>query len=539
MLRGNLRWDGPRRGQVRVTEPFTRVLGPEVTPRTGSSHRNRSCRVPMAQQTMSAVTAAASPSAVSELSNTQLLHRFLVAFLLTVASFVAAGAAWGSQAANLLVVGLGWPHVLLGSLFYFNKVLKGEDSHRTHFAGLLAITLAISLVHHWQPITTFIFLYFVYHAFRDEISIYHLRRTHHRFAGPQWRPGLVLFLLGTTALAGLAQMTYPRVLRHAEVPADQLVSGQPVTFTFAPIEDSAGRDYHFRVWAPRSQPPVKTLRLPADNYPAGEIRVDGRRGELEGDLVFTPIYAGAGALPTAALSGSVPQVINSGPRLGQTFRVEADGLSGITLPVVVEGAPPPGAKVRLEVEPAFFVRYPYAFESGLVAVAVALVALLMVGVPQRVFQTRPGLRYAIPVLLLFSLVLLAVKYSRVQGLVSMPFLAFLVVFHYFSWYVFSLEKIALRRSLPDSRPAMATANPVPTRMTLLDRLLKRMSTQRGFLAAVIALNAVSFAGAYAWQVQQVHPALAYLFSFHAFLYPLIFHVTMSFAPKGPPKPRPA
>lgn len=67
---------------------------------------------------------------------------------------------------------MGWPHVILGFLFFFGKVLRGEANMRRAFAMLGLLTLAIWIVHYNYAITGLIYLYFLYHAFRDEIFVF-------------------------------------------------------------------------------------------------------------------------------------------------------------------------------------------------------------------------------------------------------------------------------------------------------------------------------------------------------------------------------
>jgi len=105
-----------------------------------------------------------------------------------------------------------------------------------------------------------------------------------------------------------------------------------------------------------------------------------------------------------------------------------------------------------------------------------------------------------------------------------------VVFHYFSWYVYYLEKLRSARA--------RTPVPVFGDSSSLDWMLARISTRSGFIATIVTLNLVSLAGAYSYQVLHLSGAWAYPFQLKYFLYFLIFHVSMSFAPKGPSKVAP-
>lgn len=456
--------------------------------------------------------------------------RFLLAFLLTVASFAAVVALWGPGADKLLIVGMGWPHVLLGFVFYFNKVLKGEGARRSHFFLLIALTLAISLVHYWQPILTLILLYFAYHAYRDEIMMYYVRRSGGRPPGPAarsyWPVALLVVAVG---IAQLVQLYYPPALRRVEIPAGRVAAGQPLEVRFAPVEVSAGEELYFWLAVPRRA--SARLRMPLRNSSAvGVLRVNDRIAP--GELVFAQGSGSVRAAPPAVAGSSVV----SGRSVGQIFRAEGDELASITLPVELAGELAPGAVLEFRLTRAFYAEYPYAFHFALLVLGLGLTLPVLAGHPRRLVARAPGVRFAFPALLLFVMVLFGAKYARDARVAEMTFLSFLVVFHYFSWYVFYLEKLSGRKP--------AAAGGVPSRSAeprALDRLLAAISTRKGFLTAVAALNVISFAGAWAWQVREVHPALFYLFSFNAFVYPLVFHVTMSFAPKLAPRPasRPA
>jgi len=104
-----------------------------------------------------------------------------------------------------------------------------------------------------------------------------------------------------------------------------------------------------------------------------------------------------------------------------------------------------------------------------------------------------------------------------------------VVFHYFSWYVFYLEKLRLQPSRTSPQQAVNG----------FDRFLQTVSTRQGFVVLILVLNAASFLGAYAYQSGALNSGWQYLFDFRYFLLVLVLHVTMSFAPKGRPPVRTA
>jgi hypothetical protein len=323
------------------------------------------------------------------LNSASFLPGFLASYLLTVSSLALAGYFWGKPGFNLVVVAMGWPHVFLGLIFNVNRLATSDLRYRMIFLGLVGVTLAVAVIHSIWPITTLIYLYFVFHAFRDEIFIYHQRRTGHRFRGAVFdAPGKAL-LVAAVVLAAGSQF-----------------------------------------------------------------------------LVKIPAYK---------------------------------------LPV----------------------------NAALCAAGLALTLLTLARRPRELFDRTPGLSYALPAYLMLVLALTAMQWMRTHNYAAPLFFVFLVVFHYWSWYVFSLEKIALR-------PAQRAPQPVKTG---LDGLLARISTRRGFLTAVVALNLISFAGAYAYNVMHLSAHLAaplamplrYAFDLKYFLYILVFHVTTSFVPKPQPK----
>jgi hypothetical protein len=162
---------------------------------------------------------------------------------------------------------------------------------------------------------------------------------------------------------------------------------------------------------------------------------------------------------------------------------------------------------------------------GLCGAALAFTLLTFMRRPRKLFDQTPGLSYALPAYLMLALALTAMQWMRTHNYAAPLFFVFLVVFHYWSWYVFALEKIAIRPAPRSPQPAK----------TGLDGLLARISTRSGFLTAVVVLNVVSFAGAYAYNVMHLSASLRYAFDLKYFLYILVFHVTTSFAPKMKPK----
>ena len=96
----------------------------------------------------------------------------------------------------------------------------------------------------------------------------------------------------------------------------------------------------------------------------------------------------------------------------------------------------------------------------------------------------------------------------------------MVVFHYWSWYVFSFDKLRTNPSRPASRAG-----------GFYDRLLNYLRQAPYFTATVIGLNLISAAGVL-WYYKLNGPALLrFAFDYNYFLYFLVLHVTFSFSPK--------
>jgi hypothetical protein len=104
---------------------------------------------------------------------------------------------------------------------------------------------------------------------------------------------------------------------------------------------------------------------------------------------------------------------------------------------------------------------------------------------------------------------------------------FVVVFHYWSWYVFSFDGLrAGRRSFTGSAPST-----MPIQTSRYDRMLGYLRSAPYFTGAVIALNLISAAGVI-WYYRLSGPtSLRFGFDYSYFLYFLVLHVTFSFKPK--------
>jgi hypothetical protein len=75
--------------------------------------------------------------------------RNIVASLsLSILTLALTGWIWREQGYEMLIVAMGWPHVLLGFSFFFGRVLRGERDSRTTLLLLALATLAICVIHY-------------------------------------------------------------------------------------------------------------------------------------------------------------------------------------------------------------------------------------------------------------------------------------------------------------------------------------------------------------------------------------------------------
>jgi hypothetical protein len=460
------------------------------------------------------------------------LGRFVLTYVLTAGALAGFGLLWGEPGFEMLVVAMGWPHVLLGLLFYSRKLAPQGSPYRRPFFALLLLTLAISIAHTLVAITTFIYLYFVFHAFRDEIFMYRKRTRGFDFRGAVLDRGGLIFLASVLVVAGydqIAQISWRPVDRSVTIPLSDLAGRTTLNIGFDPLENSAGRDFYFSLVVPGSSPPVAlaTYMTRGDSETSGEMlvnekSVDGMLSEgSRHDLYFEPRFGSqTSSIQTPDDTRFAATALSGGHEVGQTFRAASDGLDGITLPIAWVADPPPGQAVEFTLQPATYIRFPFLEEAsvlGLVLLGGGVVLLRSRGRDRA--ERREHIYFVVLVALLF-LAKLALQVGRYYLLVAPLFFSFLVVFHYFSWYVFSLDTIRASGRRPN-----------PEGGGWVDRLLGKMGDRPGFLKTVVLLNALSLAGVLAWAFLPGMRILDYAFRLDYFLYFLVFHVTMSFAPR--------
>src|SRR6267142_221731 len=86
------------------------------------------------------------------------LRNIFASFGLTILTLALTGAIWREQGYEMLIVAMGWPHVLLGFAFFFGRVLRGEKDSRLTFLLLASVTATICAIHYHYSITGLIYL---------------------------------------------------------------------------------------------------------------------------------------------------------------------------------------------------------------------------------------------------------------------------------------------------------------------------------------------------------------------------------------------
>src|SRR6266566_193012 len=180
------------------------------------------------------------------------LRNTLLTLILTVATLAFGGFTWREQGYEMLIVTMGWPHVILGFVFYFGRVMRDERAARPAFLFLGLLTIALWIIHYNYVITGLIYLYFLYHAFRDEIFVYLQTRARHRsstnvYAVAGVAPLILLMLLIPK------QQDFRQDLRRVELTGAQVAAPEATLISFKPVETSAGRDFYFYLQAPHTE----------------------------------------------------------------------------------------------------------------------------------------------------------------------------------------------------------------------------------------------------------------------------------------------
>ena len=361
--------------------------------------------------------------------------------------------------------------------------------------------------------------------FRDEIFVYLQTRARHR-------PGSNVYAVAGVAPLILLILLVPRQqdfrhdLRRVEFSGTQISRNDWTLIPFNPVPNSLGRDFYFYLQAPwtTGQRAFITHASANNSRDDGEMIVGTSKWDQAEDLVFRPHYAGdAGNLDdSVAAVGEVPVLLTGGHSVGQTFRAEKNNLDGVWIPI---------NRLEQTAEATRFVFHmasppllPYSVPLQKLRVALMLI-LLAVVIWRLIPRRGKGWQLWIYLAVLAGAFVIShtvLKTSNNAGYAFPLIFQFAVVFHYWSWYVFSFDKL---RS--NSRPPLSSA----TTPRLYDRMLSHLGNKRDFTAAVIGLNLISVL-LVLWYYRFGAPSgLRYFFDYNYFLYFLVFHVTFSFRPR--------
>lgn len=451
------------------------------------------------------------------------LRNLTVTLALTVTTLAIAGFLAREQGYEMTIVAMGWPHVILGFVFFFGKVLRGEANMRRAFAMLALLTLAIWLVHYNYAITGLIYLYFLYHAFRDEIFVFLQTRARHPprsnvFAIAGVAPAILLMLL-------LPQQTsFRHDLRRTEFTNADVARVGYSLIPFKAVPNSRGREFYFYLEAPHSTG-SRAFTTPAtttDTRSDGTVLINDRAWPQAADLVFLPHYANSSTRISAA--GDVAVLLTGGHRVGQTFRAEQDNLDGILMPIVPLETSTSPTNFVLHLASPPLLPYPGWLEKLRLLLVICLAAVVLWKLLLRPKQnTQLWICLVVVVVGLYGTQAI-LKSSNNAGYHFPLIFQFVVVFHYWSWYVFSFDKL---RALPSAKPILSRGQSGGW----YDRSLGLLRPERNFWLTVVILNLVSAAGVF-WYYKLGGPlALRFAFDYNYFLYFLVFHVTFSFSPK--------
>jgi hypothetical protein len=451
------------------------------------------------------------------------LRSIAITLVLTLGAIVLMYSLWSSLGYKMLMLGLGWPHVILGFLFYFGGIVRGDARIRIAFLLLVLLTLAIWTTHYFYDIASLIYIYFLYHAFRDDILVSVWKgaqrgRLSHLLDAAAI--ALALLLLGFLILAS-SQDAY-RQLRSVEVRGDQFSRDSWSLISFDPIANSRGREFYFSLQAPNTagQRAFITQAATSDKRSDGEIRVNDAQWSNASDLIFKPYYADDAstvARPDDA-PDQIPVLLTGGHRVGQTFTADRDNLAGIWLPVDRLNNEGETTRFVFRMSAPLFA-YPFTQTNLRWAGIILLGSLLVASLLLRPRKSQVWV-YVLCSIAVFIGLQSVFKTSNLAERSLRFFSEFVLVFHYFLWYVITFHKYRGRSGSP--------GDAVPH--NYYDRVLSYLRRTPQFPIAVVVLNLASLAGV-AWYYQSnASPRLLYFFDYRFFLYFLAFHVTFSFKP---------
>src|SRR4030095_14347907 len=167
------------------------------------------------------------------------LRNVFISLALSVLTLALVGSVWREQGYEMLIVAMGWPHVLFGFAFFFGRVLRGEHDSRLTFLLLAVATISIWVIHYHYSITGLIYLYFLFHLFRDEIFVYLQTRARHRSGASVYAvAGLAPLILLILLVPG--QQDFRHDLRRTEFSGAQIASRDWTLVPFKEVPHSRG-----------------------------------------------------------------------------------------------------------------------------------------------------------------------------------------------------------------------------------------------------------------------------------------------------------
>lgn len=454
------------------------------------------------------------------------LRNIALTLSLTIVTLAATGYLWAEVGYEMLIVAMGWPHVILGFAFYFGRVLRGESNSRFSFLLLSLVTIVLWIVHYHYAITGLIYLFFLYHAFRDEVFVYLQTRGRHRgnrnlFSIAGLGPLILLMLLIPQ------QQAFRQDLRRIEFSSQPTFSsnGGWRLISFRTVPNSRGRDFYFYLQAPRTEGlrGFASQGTAAESRSDGELLVNDLSWPSAKDLVFQPNYGSNGTPPAEPdETGHVPVLLTGGHRVGQTFRAEGNDLSGIWFRIDPLEDQSQNTQFVLHLASPPLLPYP----SGLSTLRLILIVLLAALVIWRLLP-RAGHNSQLWIYMLVLAGAFAVTQSvlKSSGNAGYPFpliFQFVVVYHYWSWYVFSYDKLKV---MSRSSGTFSTIS-----IGWYQRALGYLRHGKYFTAVVILLNLVSALCVFWYYHGNAPSSFQYFFDYSNFLYFLVFHVTFSFDP---------
>jgi hypothetical protein len=448
------------------------------------------------------------------------LRNLCLTFALTLAALWAAGAWRGAAGYEMLIVAMGWPHVLLGFVFFFGKAWRGDAGARKRFALLSLATLVWWAAHYAWGVAALIYVYFLYHAFRDEVFVYLTTRARHRGAPANVyaRAGVIPLLLLLIAISQPSD--YRQDMRRVETTTAQANADGWTLFSFKPVADSRGHDFYFYLQAPYTKDTDTLTANALRDGDAREIRVNHEPWREAASLVFAPQYAGQPApQETNQAAPTVPVGLLGGHQVGQKFTADNNHLSGIWLRTKRAGATPDAPLVLRLASPPLLPLPPFWANLRWTLIVFLGAALLW-----QVWRNLKAERGLWLYLAFFGVAIIAfqnwLKIVVNEGYAVPMLFQFVVVFHYFSWYVFTFDKMSALAGWPQ-----------PPARNSFDAWLARLREPKQFAGAVALMSLIA-AGGVAWHYLGNGPAaLRFGFDYSYFLYILVFHVTFSFQPK--------